>query len=139
MTIKGAGGVGIRFFFSCETRAICIALIMHTQPRRIAAAMRSGDQGNLVPLEDEDPVTDLVTKASDVYAPTQAQLARAIGMQPLALTQWRGGKRRPSPDSLRKMARELVRQSDELRYLSLKLEHAAAQEAKQRRREKLSR
>lgn len=105
---------------------------MHTNPRRIAAAMRSGDQGDLVPLEDEDPVTELVAQASDVYAPTQAQLARAIGVQPLALTQWRGGKRRPSPDSLRKMARELVRQSDELRWLSLKLEQLAAQEVKRR-------
>jgi DNA-binding XRE family transcriptional regulator len=100
--------------------------------------MRSGDQGDLVPLEDEDPVTELVAEASDVYAPTQAQLARAIGVQPLALTQWRGGKRRPSPDSLRKMARELVRQSDQLRYLALKLEQLAAQEVKRRRRKRLS-
>ncbi len=105
---------------------------------RIAATMRPGNRGDLVPLEDKEPVTDLVTRASDVYAPTQAQLARAIGMQPLALTQWRGGKRRPSPDSLRKMARELVRQSGELRYLSLKLEQLSAQEAKRRRRKRLS-
>ena len=54
-------------------------------------------------------------------------------MRPLALTQWRGGKRRPSPATLRRMAKELVRKSDELRYLSLKLEALAADEAKRKR------
>jgi transcriptional regulator with XRE-family HTH domain len=83
-----------------------------------------------------DLVADLVTRASDAYGSSQADLVRELGMKPLALTQWRGGKRRPSPATLRKMAKELIRKSDELRYLSLKLEAVAADESKRGRKQR---
>lgn len=88
---------------------------------------------------ETDPVADLVTEASEVFTPTQAELARRLGVQPLALTQWRGGKRRPSPATIRKMAQELVRQSDELRYLALQLEALAEKEKKRKRRKSAKR
>ena len=96
--------------------------------------MRREQQSDLLGDSEIDLVADQVTRASDAYASSQADLARELGMQPLALTQWRGGKRRPSPATLRKMARELVRKSGELRYWSLKLEALASEVAKQKKR-----
>ncbi len=101
----------------------------------IACGMRR-EQTDLLGEGETDPVADQVTRASDAYASSQADLVRELGMQPLALTQWRGGKRRPSPATLRAMARELIRKSDELRYWSLKLEALAGEEAKRKRRSK---
>jgi len=96
--------------------------------------MRKYDQIDLLPSDDSDPVADLVSMAAETYAPSEGDLARRVGVQLLALTQWKGRKRRPSPSTLKKIAQELLRQSDELRYLSLQLEGLAAREAKQKKR-----
>ena len=96
--------------------------------------MQQERQSDLLSHSEIDSVADQVTRASDAYASSQADLARELGMQPLAMTQWRGGKRRPSPATLRAMARELMRKSDELRSWSLKLDALAAEEAKMKRR-----
>ena len=107
---------------------------MQVATDRIASGMQRKQQPDLLCGLDVDPVADQVTRASDAYASSQADLVREIGMQPLALTQWRGGKRRPSPATLRAMAKELIRKSDELRYWSLGLEALAGEEAKRKTR-----
>lgn len=92
--------------------------------------------------DEIDPVADLVLHAPDAYARTLAELARSLGMQPLAVTQWRGGKRTPSPATLRRMAREFVHQSDELRRWAVQLNQVAdaqAERIEQRARERQSR
>lgn len=89
-----------------------------------------------------DPIADLVLHASDTYARTLAELARSIGMQPLAVTQWRGGKRTPSPTTLRRMAREFIHQSDELRRWAVQLDQMAdtqAERIEQRAKERRAR
>jgi transcriptional regulator with XRE-family HTH domain len=97
--------------------------------------MRKYEQQSLPADDGEmDPVADLVLEASDAYAPTRADLAARLDVRPLALTEWRGGKRTPSPTTLRKMAKESVRQSDELRYLSRQLEAMADQQTKRIRK-----
>ena len=97
--------------------------------------MRKYEQAEWTDGEDEvSPVTDLVTRASDAYASSQADLARALVMQPLALTQWRGAKRTPSPATIRRMAKEMLRKSEELKYFAVKLDALAAAEATSRKR-----
>jgi len=96
--------------------------------------MRKSEQSELLPDDEVDLVADRVAEASDAYAPTRADLATRIGVKPLALTQWRGGKRTPSPATIRQMAKEFVRQSDELRYLSLQLEALADRQTKAKRK-----
>lgn len=78
-----------------------------------------------------DPeLTVLITEASDAYAPSQADLAAEIGVQPLALTTWRRGRSRPTAEHLRGMAKALEKRSDRLRKLAARLEARAAEQGK---------
>ena len=86
------------------------------------------------PIHDPE-LAQLVEEASDAYAPSQAELAAAVGVQPLALTTWRRGRSRPTAEHLRALARALEERSDRLRALAQRLEaRAAAQGTLTRRR-----
>jgi predicted nucleotidyltransferase len=81
------------------------------------------------PIVDPE-LTVLITEASDAYAPSQADLAAEIGVQPLALTTWRRGRSRPTAEHLRGMAKALEKRSDRLRKLAARLEARAAEQGK---------
>lgn len=78
-----------------------------------------------------DPeLAGLIAEASDAYAPSQAELAEEIGVRPLALTTWRRGRSRPTPEHLRGMAKALESRSRRLQKLAVRLEARAAGQEK---------
>jgi transcriptional regulator with XRE-family HTH domain len=93
------------------------------------------DEGQMAqPLADSD-LTDLIVQASDAFAPSQAELASEVGVQPLAITTWRRGRSRPTHQHLRNLALALEKRAERLASLAERLhERAATQEPLIRRR-----
>lgn len=85
------------------------------------------------PGADQD-LAELIAEASDAFAPSQAELAAEIGVQPLALTTWRRGRSRPTAAHLESMAQALEGQSERLKHLAARLNERAANHGRLTRR-----
>ena len=85
--------------------------------------------------QTSDPeLAKLIAEASDVFAPSQAELAAEIGVRPLALTTWRNGRSRPTAAHLLGMAKALEGRSERLRNLAMRLNARAAAQGRLTRR-----
>lgn len=85
------------------------------------------------PVVDQD-LAELIAEASDAFAPSQAELAAEIGVQPLALTTWRRGRSRPTAAHLESMAQALEGRSERLKHLAARLNERAATHGRLTRR-----
>ncbi|HKP74255.1 MAG TPA: nucleotidyltransferase domain-containing protein [Longimicrobiaceae bacterium] len=80
----------------------------------------------------------LVAEAADAYAASQAELAAAAGVRPLALTTWRRGSNRPTAEHLRSLAAALETRAERLSELAERLHERAAMQGKLTRRRRTS-
>lgn len=72
-------------------------------------------------MEDGAVITDTVRKALREGPFAMRQLAADSGLSYDVLRSWRSGRRRPNPESVRKLAEGLSRRSDSLRELAREL------------------
>ena len=72
-------------------------------------------------MDDGLDITDTVRKALREGPFAMRQLAADSGLSYDGLRSWRSGRRRPNPESVRKLAEGLSRRSDTLRELAREL------------------
>lgn len=72
-------------------------------------------------MDDSAAITDAVRKALREGPFAMRQLAADSGLSYDVLRSWRSGRRRPNPESVRKLADGLSRRSDSLRELAREL------------------
>lgn len=72
-------------------------------------------------MDDGAPITETVRKALREGPFAMRQLAADSGLSYDVLRSWRSGRRRPNPESVRKLADGLARRSDALRELAREL------------------
>lgn len=72
-------------------------------------------------MDDGLAITDTVRKALREGPFAMRQLAADSGLSYDVLRSWRSGRRRPNPESVRKLAEGLSRRSDNLRELAREL------------------
>jgi transcriptional regulator with XRE-family HTH domain len=72
-------------------------------------------------MEDGLAITDTVRKALREGPFAMRQLAADSGLSYDVLRSWRSGRRRPNPESVRKLAEGLSRRSETLRELAREL------------------
>lgn len=78
-------------------------------------------------MEDGVTITETVRKALREGPFAMRQLAADSGLSYDVLRSWRSGRRRPNPESVRKLADGLSRRSDSLRDLARELRSYDAQ------------
>lgn len=67
----------------------------------------------------------LVERTTALVTGQHRQVAESIGVTPHALACWRSGKRRPTPDNVARLGRELLRRARELQFAGYELLRAA--------------
>jgi hypothetical protein len=72
-------------------------------------------------MDEDVTITETVRKALREGPFAMRQLAADSGLSYDVLRSWRSGRRRPNPDSVRKLADGLSRRSDSLRELAREL------------------
>ena len=72
-------------------------------------------------MDEDVTITETVRKALRDGPFAMRQLAADSGLSYDVLRSWRSGRRRPNPDSVRKLADGLSRRSDSLRELAREL------------------
>ena len=72
-------------------------------------------------MDEDVTITETVRKALREGPFAMRQLASDSGLSYDVLRSWRSGRRRPNPDSVRKLAEGLSRRSDSLRELAREL------------------
>ena len=72
-------------------------------------------------MDEDVTITETVRKALREGPFAMRQLASDSGLSYDVLRSWRSGRRRPNPDSVRKLAEGLSRCSDSLRELAREL------------------
>jgi hypothetical protein len=78
-------------------------------------------------MDEAVVVTDTVRKALREGPFAMRQLAADSGLSYDVLRSWRSGRRRPNPESVRKLAEGLSRRSDSLRELARELRRQGPQ------------
>ena len=78
-------------------------------------------------MEENAIITETVRKALRDGPFAMRQLASDSGLSYDVLRSWRSGRRRPNPDSVRKLAEGLARRSDALRDLARDLKRFTPQ------------
>ena len=73
----------------------------------------------------DSEITELVREALDQACSRVKDVASAAGISPHTIWSWSSGRRRPSADSVLRLADELERRGDELSGIAKKLRKAA--------------
>ena len=79
-------------------------------------------------MDDGAVITETVRRALRDGPFAMRQLAADSGLSYDVLRSWRSGRRRPNPDSVRKLAEGLSRRSDSLRELARELRRFGPQQ-----------